>query len=167
MMPIGRCSYWPWPSCLSAFRSTFTTSRACSISNGTFPYMINFRRKLLIGVNFTLNTCLRIFNLNFWNWLLNHFLENLIFKDHTISFGFSQETSSWLFSSMGLASCIGRLIVGKVIDEVIKRWGTLRIIYVMILMNLVNGLGISIVQKTYLRKNKTKSLQRCKRGELR
>ena len=68
---------------------------------------------------------------------------------------------------MGLASCIGRLIVGKVIDEVIKRWGTLRIIYVMILMNLVNGLGISIVQKTYSRKNKTKSLQRCKRGELR
>ena len=67
---------------------------------------------------------------------------------------------------MGLASCIGRLIVGKVIDEVIKRWGTLRIIYVMILMNLVNGIGISIVQKTYWRKNKTKSLKRCKRGEL-
>ena len=43
-----------------------------------------------------------------------------------MSFGFSPETSSWLFSSMGLASCLGRLIIGKVIDEVIRRWGTLR-----------------------------------------
>ena len=58
-----------------------------------------------------------------------------------MSFGFSPETSSWLFSSMGLASCLGRLIIGKVIDEVIRRWGTLKIIYVMIMMNLINGFG--------------------------
>lgn len=62
--------------------------------------------------------------------------------DHAISFGFNPEVSSWLFSSMGVGNCLGRIVLGKVSDEVVQKWGHKKIVYVIIITNLMNASSI-------------------------
>ena len=47
--------------------------------------------------------------------------------------------SSWLFSSMGVGNCLGRIVLGKVSDEVVQKWGHKKIVYVIIITNLMNA----------------------------
>ena len=55
-------------------------------------------------------------------------------------FGYSAETSRWLFATIGLASCVGRITLGKISDEVEERWGKEIFTLVIIATNFMNGL---------------------------
>ena len=40
---------------------------------------------------------------------------------------------------MGVGNCLGRIVLGKVSDEVVQKWGHKKIVYVIIITNLMNA----------------------------
>ena len=62
-------------------------------------------------------------------------------QDQAISKGIDPATASWLFSSMGVGSFIGRVGMGLICDTVTRRLGEDKVVYTIIVGNIVNGLG--------------------------
>ena len=63
-----------------------------------------------------------------------------IFKDHAILFGISPEKASLLFSAMGIANCLGRIICGKAVDTFVFKFGDENVVYVSVIILTLNGL---------------------------
>ena len=64
----------------------------------------------------------------------------LIFKGRAILFGISPEKASLLFSALGIANCLGRIICGKVVDTFVFKFGDENVVYVPIIILTLNGL---------------------------
>ena len=61
--------------------------------------------------------------------------------EQAISKGIDPGTASWLISSMGVGSFIGRVGMGLICDTVTRRLGEDQVVHTIIIGNIINGLG--------------------------
>ena len=62
-------------------------------------------------------------------------------QEQAISKGIDPGAASLLFSSMGVGGFIGRVGMGLVCDTVTRRLGEDKVVYTIIIGNIINGLG--------------------------
>ena len=66
---------------------------------------------------------------------------NSLCQEQAISKGIDPRNASWLFSSMGVGSFIGRVGMGLICDSVTRQHGEDKVVFTIIIGNIINGLG--------------------------
>ena len=92
-----------------------------------------------------------VFGFTMVNSFNNQYLFNLFMdsQDRAILFGISPEKASFLFSAMGIANCLRRVICGKIVDSFVFKFGDKNVVYVSITILMLNGLCEYLYQNTY------------------
>ena len=72
-------------------------------------------------------------------------------QEQAIAKGIKPSKASLLLSSVGVGSLIGRISMGFVCDEVTNYFGKEKIVFTIVVGNIINGLGNQNIRKKYKR----------------
>ena len=57
-----------------------------------------------------------------------------------INYGIEADLASWIFSAMGIANCIGRVVFGRLVDAFVNKFGDKSVVYISMAILTMNGL---------------------------